>query len=80
MGLTLGWHKVNEGRWKFDYAITEKYENGNTVDITYTYPAFCIMVFDTLEQESKYGLVACFTDGVNKWSFTKTTQPEYTIS
>ena len=70
MGLTLGENKVKEG----ENIITElqkRYENEKPVGITYAYPAFGIMVFDTLEQESKYDFVACYTDGRNKWSFTK---------
>ena len=51
--------------------LQERYENRKPVAITYAYPSLGIMVFDTLEQESKYDFVACFTDGVNKWDFTK---------
>ena len=52
-------------------ALCERYASMKPVAITYAYPAFGIMVFDTLEQESDYDFVACFTDGTNKWGFTR---------
>ena len=51
--------------------LQKRYENEKPVAITYAYPSLAIIVFDTIEQESKYDFVACFTDGVNKWRFTK---------
>ena len=51
--------------------LQKRYENNTPVAITYAYPGFGIMVFDTLEQESDHDFVACFTDGTNKWCFTR---------
>lgn len=51
--------------------LQKRYENEKPVGIKYHGTGLGIIVFDTLEQESKYDFVACFTDGINKWGFTK---------
>lgn len=51
--------------------LQKRYENESPVGIAYAYSAFGIMVFDTLEQESDYDFVACYTEGKYKWEYTK---------
>lgn len=51
--------------------LQKRYANESPIGITYVYPGLGIMIFDTLEIDSKYDFVACYTDGKNTWDFTK---------
>ena len=51
--------------------LQKLYENEKPIGIKYSAPDLGILVFEPLEKATNYDYVACYTDGKEKWGFTK---------
>lgn len=66
----LGIYKEKEGA-NMRTELNKIYENEKPIGLKYARPDLGILVFEPLEKEAKYDCVACYTDGKDKWGFTK---------